>query len=144
MATPNNIFSANKTKIKIDNSTLAQEGQNYKDSIDKQTGMSPDRKKRAKQIVDEYSQKIEEIEKNTKNKIIPVQFDLGNESQIKAAANSILSSNKSIDILVNNAGITRDSLFMRMKEEQWDEVFNVNMKGVFHCTKNVVRSMIKK
>ncbi len=45
--------------------------------------------------------------------------------------------------MVNNAGITRDSLFMRMKEDQWDEVFEINIKGVFNCTKNVVRTMVK-
>ena len=55
----------------------------------------------------------------------------------------ILEKYEKIDILVNNAGITRDSLFMRMKEQQWDEVFEVNTKGVFNCTKNVVRSMVK-
>lgn len=48
-----------------------------------------------------------------------------------------------IDILVNNAGITRDNLLLRMKEEDWDAVLNTNLKGVFHCTKAVVRPMMK-
>lgn len=48
-----------------------------------------------------------------------------------------------ITILVNNAGITRDNLLMRMKEEDWDAVLETNLKGVFNCTKAVVRSMMK-
>lgn len=48
-----------------------------------------------------------------------------------------------IDILVNNAGITRDTLLMRMKEEDWDTVLDVNLKGVFLCTKAVSRHMLK-
>ena len=49
----------------------------------------------------------------------------------------------SIDILVNNAGITRDNLLMRMKEHEWDDVVNTNLKGVFLCTKAVTRQMMK-
>lgn len=48
-----------------------------------------------------------------------------------------------IDILINNAGITRDALLLRMKEEDWDLVLNVNLKGAFHCTKSVLPSMSK-
>lgn len=49
----------------------------------------------------------------------------------------------SIDILVNNAGVTRDTLMMRMKEEDWDFVISVNLKGVFNCCKAVTRMMMK-
>ncbi len=49
----------------------------------------------------------------------------------------------SIDILVNNAGITKDNLLMRMKENEWDDVININLKGVFNCTKAVTRQMMK-
>ena len=48
-----------------------------------------------------------------------------------------------IDILVNNAGITRDTVLLRMKEEQWDQVMQVNLKGTFNCTKAVIRAMFK-
>lgn len=48
-----------------------------------------------------------------------------------------------IDILVNNAGITKDGLILRMSEADWDAVLNVNLKGVFFCTKAVMRSMMK-
>ncbi len=48
------------------------------------------------------------------------------------------------DILVNNAGITRDNVLMRLKEEDWDQVMDVNLKGAFNCTKAVCRPMMKK
>jgi len=48
-----------------------------------------------------------------------------------------------IDILVNNAGITRDGLLLRMKEQDWDLVLGINLKGVFNCTKAVARIMLK-
>jgi 3-oxoacyl-[acyl-carrier protein] reductase len=48
-----------------------------------------------------------------------------------------------LDILVNNAGITKDNLLMRMKEDEWDDVININLKGVFLCTKAVTRQMMK-
>lgn len=55
---------------------------------------------------------------------------------------SIKQFNK-VDILVNNAGVTKDNLLMRMSEEDWDKVLNINLKGVFNVTKSVIRSMIK-
>jgi 3-oxoacyl-[acyl-carrier protein] reductase len=48
-----------------------------------------------------------------------------------------------VDVLVNNAGITRDNLLMRMTEEQWDEIMNVNLKSVFNLTKAVIKPMLK-
>ena len=50
---------------------------------------------------------------------------------------------KTVDVLVNNAGITRDNLLMRMKEQDWDDVMNVNLKSAFHCTRPVVRAMMR-
>ncbi len=55
--------------------------------------------------------------------------------------NSLLQG---VDILINNAGITKDNLFIRMTQEEWDLVINVNLKGTFNCTKMVVRDMMKK
>jgi len=58
-------------------------------------------------------------------------------------AEDVLNDFGSIDILVNNAGITRDGLLMRMSEEQWDMVINVNLKSVFNMTKAVQKQMLK-
>ena len=88
------------------------------------------------------SEKLDLLKKDFP-KINILKFDISEHSKIEEFIENVSSQLVGLDILVNNAGITRDSLFMRMKEEQWDEVFNVNIKGVFNCTKNVVRSMIK-
>ena len=48
-----------------------------------------------------------------------------------------------VDIVINNAGITRDNLLMRMSEEHWDEIMDVNLKSVFNLTKAVMRTMLK-
>lgn len=48
-----------------------------------------------------------------------------------------------VDVLVNNAGITRDNLILRMSEEEWDAVMNVNLKGTFNCCKHIARKMLK-
>ncbi len=72
-----------------------------------------------------------------------VQFNVAVPAEIEAAFEKILKEQGRVDILVNNAGITRDGLLMKMKEEQWDEVLNTNLKGVFLCTKAVSRAMMK-
>ncbi len=73
-----------------------------------------------------------------------LKFDVSDEESVNAAINQIIRVSGKIDILINNAGITRDGLLMRMKASQWDEVLNTNLKGVFLCTKNVSKFMIKK
>ncbi|MBE77318.1 MAG: 3-oxoacyl-[acyl-carrier-protein] reductase [Candidatus Marinimicrobia bacterium] len=55
----------------------------------------------------------------------------------------IIKKYKKIDILVNNAGVTSDSLLMRMSDEQWDTVIDINLKGAFNCTRAVMRHMMK-
>lgn len=72
-----------------------------------------------------------------------VQADVANEANVKDMIKEVISQFGAIDILVNNAGITRDNLLMRMKEEEFDQVINTNLKGVFICTKAVTRSMMK-
>ncbi len=62
---------------------------------------------------------------------------------VKAMADQVLAEFGRIDILVNNAGITRDGLLLRMKEEDWNLVLDVNLKGTFHCTKAVLPAMSK-
>ena len=72
-----------------------------------------------------------------------VQFNVAVAGEIEEAFKKILEAHGRVDILVNNAGITRDGLLMKMKDEQWDEVLNTNLKGVFLCTKAVSRGMMK-
>lgn len=72
-----------------------------------------------------------------------VQFNVASGLEIDAAFKKIIDLHGRVDILVNNAGITRDGLLMKMKDEQWDEVLNTNLKGVFLCTKAVSRAMMK-
>jgi 3-oxoacyl-[acyl-carrier protein] reductase len=74
---------------------------------------------------------------------IVVKADVGNVEAVDAMVNETINTFGKIDILVNNAGITRDNLLMRMKEEDWDAVININLKGVFVCTKAVSRIMMK-
>ena len=71
------------------------------------------------------------------------QFNVAVAGEIEASFKKILEEHGRVDILVNNAGITRDGLLMKMKDEQWDEVLNTNLKGVFLCTKAVSRAMMK-
>lgn len=72
------------------------------------------------------------------------QFDVSDYSSVQKEINNILGEFEHIDILVNNAGVTKDGLFLRMKEADWDKVFDVNIKGAFNCTKAVVRSMLNR
>jgi len=71
------------------------------------------------------------------------KIDVSSFEAVDSLFKDIFSKHKKIDVLVNNAGITRDSLLMRMTEDQWDTVIRVNLKSVFNCTHAVLRSMIK-
>ena len=72
-----------------------------------------------------------------------VKADVSNAEEVQAMMKQAIDTFGSIDILVNNAGITKDNLLMRMKENEWDDVININLKGVFNCTKAVTRQMMK-
>lgn len=69
--------------------------------------------------------------------------DVGRFDSCEDMANKTLDKFGKIDILINNAGITRDGLLMRMKDEDWDAVLTVNLKGAFNFTKAVCRTMVK-
>lgn len=71
------------------------------------------------------------------------QSDAGSFAEAEELVKQVLADFGSIDILVNNAGITRDTLMLRMNEEQWDEVIATNLKSVFNLTKQVIRPMMK-
>ena len=76
-------------------------------------------------------------------KSLALGVDVSSLTAVKEAINKILDLWDSIDIVVNNAGITRDNLLMRMKEDEWDSVIAVNLKGSFNLSKAVARSMMK-
>lgn len=74
---------------------------------------------------------------------LALQGSVTNSSDVEEFVQKVSDEFGRIDILVNNAGITRDTLLMRMKEEDWDAVINVNLKGTFLCTRVVSRIMMK-
>ncbi|MEK5231093.1 3-oxoacyl-[acyl-carrier-protein] reductase [Lysinibacillus sp. FSL K6-0232] len=74
---------------------------------------------------------------------IAVQASVAQTEEVTALMDTAVKTFGSLDILVNNAGITRDNLLMRMKEDEWDDVMDTNLKGVFLCTKAVTRQMMK-
>jgi 3-oxoacyl-[acyl-carrier protein] reductase len=85
------------------------------------------------------AQEIEALGK----KALAVQVDVSSFAEAENLGKTAIDAFGHVDILVNNAGITRDGLFMRMKEDDWDAVLAVNLKSVFNCSKAVIRYMTK-
>ena len=69
--------------------------------------------------------------------------DVSDEEQVEAMVKAVLEKEGQVDVLVNNAGITRDGLLMRMKTADWQSVIDLNLSGVFLCTRAVSRPMLK-
>ncbi len=76
-------------------------------------------------------------------KTLSFKADVSNSSDVSAIFDNAVKEFGKIEILVNNAGITRDGLLLRMKEEDWDSVININLKGTFLCSKEAVKAMSK-
>ncbi|RMG61529.1 MAG: 3-oxoacyl-[acyl-carrier-protein] reductase [Calditrichaeota bacterium] len=74
---------------------------------------------------------------------LAVQADVSQPEQAAQLIQKTLDKWGAVHILVNNAGITRDTLLLRMRDEDWDAVLNTNLKGAFHCTRAVARPMMK-
>ena len=85
---------------------------------------------------------VEELSANN-IKIKAYKSDASDFAQSEALIKDVLNDFEKIDILINNAGITKDTLMLRMSEEQWDAVINVNLKSVFNLTKSCLRPMLK-
>jgi len=76
-------------------------------------------------------------------KAYPIQADISNENSVNELIKTVLDKNNKIDVLVNNAGIAKDGLLMRMKSDDWQKVLDLNLSGVFYCTRAVSRQMLK-
>jgi 3-oxoacyl-[acyl-carrier protein] reductase len=74
---------------------------------------------------------------------LALRLDVSKSAEVTAAFEKIIKEFGRIDVVINNAGITKDGLILRMKEEDWDAVININLKGVFLCSKEAVKFMVK-
>lgn len=81
--------------------------------------------------------------KSTSDKIEFQKVDVTSLQSVTDAAKIIVERHKKIDILINNAGITRDASFLKMTEDQWKQVIDVNLTGVFNCTKAIAPIMVE-
>ncbi len=72
-----------------------------------------------------------------------IQFNVADFGQVQQGIDEIIKESGRLDLLVNNAGITRDNLILRMKEEEWDAVLTVNLKGAYNCIRAVSKPMVK-
>ena len=96
-----------------------------------------------RKINDGFLQDIKTLEKNNQNKIIPIEFDLNNEIEVKNAANQIIKSEKKIDIIVNNAGSIHTSIFQMTSSKVIREIFEVNFFSQSIFTQSLIKLMIK-
>lgn len=98
-------------------------------------------------IWDIQAEKGETLTGELKNKGFKAEFyqvDTTVFSQIQEAVKNIIDKHSTIDFLINNAGITRDASFKKMTQEQWQQVIDVNLTGVFNCTKVIAPLMLEK
>ena len=87
-------------------------------------------------VLDEGTQTADQIEKDG-GSIFFQKVDITNKSSVEEAVSKIISAHGKIDILINNAGVIRDRSFMKMSEEEWNTVININLSGMFIVTKAV-------
>ncbi|MGM9988120.1 MAG: beta-ketoacyl-ACP reductase [Bacillaceae bacterium] len=93
-----------------------------------------------KEVGQQARDKLSELSEN----IYFYEVNVADENSVKTMVTKVLEDLQTIDVLINNAGITRDSLLVKMTEEQFQSVLDVNVKGVFHCTQAVAPTMIAK
>ena len=92
-------------------------------------------------VLDEGTQTADQIEKDG-GSIFFQKVDITNKSSVEEAVSKIISVHGKIDILINNAGVIRDRSFMKMSEEEWNTVININLTGMFIVTKAVFPIML--
>jgi 3-oxoacyl-[acyl-carrier protein] reductase len=93
-------------------------------------------------VMDEVHKTAEEI-RNSGGQVASIVGNVTKAEDCEALVAEAIKTFGKLDILVNNAGITKDNLLMRMSEEDWDAVLNINLKGAFLCTKAAVKPMMK-
>ena len=93
--------------------------------------------------IDAAQETADKLAKEYGVKTLALKTDVSNSEDVDAMVKKVLDTFGQVDILVNNAGITRDGLLMRMKDEDWDLVLNINLKGVFLCTRAAIRAMTR-
>ncbi len=81
--------------------------------------------------------------KNAGGEAIAIRADISQEEEAKNLIDQAINEYKTLDILVNNAGINKDNLLIRMSEEEFDQVININLKGTFFCMKHAAKVMLK-
>ena len=84
-----------------------------------------------------------EIQAQTSVEVVGFGLDITDESGVDRVASAVLDRGGRIDVLVNNAGATKDNLVLRMSSEEWNETIRINLGGLFHCTKRVLKTMLK-
>lgn len=89
------------------------------------------------------AEEVERMILDNGGKAMLIQADVSDLDAVDHMIQTVMNAYGKIDILVNNAGITRDNLLMRMKENDWDDVINTNLKGVYYCTKLASKIMMK-
>lgn len=93
--------------------------------------------------VNESAEAVAQEIKAMNGQSLAIPADISSAAEVTRLVETAISSFGRVDVLVNNAGISRDQLVMRMSEEDWDRVINIDLKGVFLCTRAVIRHMLK-
>jgi len=94
-------------------------------------------------LMNELALKVAEEIKEGGGESLTIPVDVSSLCSVEQAVEKVIDKFERIDILVNNAGITKDKLILRMKEEDWDKVIQINLKGAFNCLKAVLKFMSK-
>ncbi|ERM15994.1 3-oxoacyl-ACP reductase FabG [Brevibacillus laterosporus] len=103
----------------------------------------------AKVVIADYNQSagitlLEECQQAGFEHVRYVQVDVSNMESVEKLVQSVIEAFSTVDILINNAGITQDAMVAKMTVEQWQRVIDVNLNGVFYCTKAVIPHLIEK